>query len=262
MLLIKKNKILFICTAALLGLFVYFVPIFYIFYLFISCISYPFLVVQNKIVTPTKNYFRSVNALKIENEQLRIERDKLLAKNIKHKAVKSYYSDVKEVVDFKQQNYNVENGTFAQILMKSFLSNENFFLLNQGSSSGVLVDMVAIYKNNLIGRVTEVFPYYSKLTLITDKSCKVAAYCSKTKTKGIHRGNNNKAETKLMYISHLNNIQEDDLLISSGEGLVFPQGFALGKIKSFAKKEVQLKVKVEPLVDLSAIEYCYLVKKT
>ena len=225
------------------------------------CITYPFLSIQNSIIVPTRDYFRSHKLLRSENEILRQERDKLLSKNIKHKSLKNYYKDVKEIVEFKK-NYNFDNAIFSQILMKNFFSNENYFFLNQGYMSGVQKDMVAIYQNNLIGRVSEVFPLHSKLTLITDKSCKVAVYCATTKTRGIHRGNNSAAETKLMYVSHLDNIQESDILISSGDGLVFPQGFALGKINSFIKKDVQFKIKVEPLVELSKIDYCYLIKKS
>jgi rod shape-determining protein MreC len=260
MLLKAINRLKFLFFILVLGSFIYFVPVFYFLNLAVASLVYPFLVVQNKIVLPAKNYLRSFSSLINENDLLRQERDKFLAKNIKHKSIKHYYHNIKEIVDFKK-NYKFKDSIFSQVLMKSFLSNENFFFLNKGSNSGVKVDMVAVFKNNLLGRVSEVFPYYSKLTLITDKSCKVAVYCSKTKTKGVHRGNNNKNESKLMYISHLNKVKDGDLLISSGEGLIFPQGFALGKIKSFLKKEVQFKVKVEPLVDFSMIEYCYLIEK-
>jgi len=241
--------------------FLYFVPVLHVIRFLGYCITYPFLSIQNSIIIPTRDYFRSHKLLRGENEILRQERDKLLSKSIKYKSVKNYYNNVKEIVEFKK-NYNFDNAIFSQVLTKNFFSNENYFLLNQGYLSAVQKDMVAIYQNNLIGRITEVFPLYSKLILITDKSCKVAICCAKTKTRGIHRGNNSAIDTKLMYVSHLDKIQEDDILISSGEGLVFPQGFALGKIKSFVKKDVQFKIKVEPLVELSKIDYCYLVKKS
>lgn len=261
MIILRKNKFLSVFFIAALSVFIYFVPIFYVLNLAASCITYPFLVFQNNIVVPIKQVFQTNYKLKEKNRILKQERDSLLAKKIKNAALKSYYSEIKEIIEFKD-NYNFENTILSQVVMKSFLSSENFFLLNKGSSSGVQKDMVAIYKNNLIGKVVEVYPLYSKLILVTDKSCKVAVRCSKTNTKGIHRGNNLSTESKLMYVSHLDELKEGDTLISSGEGLIFPQGFALGKIKIFLKKDVRYKVKVEPLIELSSVEYCYLVKKT
>jgi rod shape-determining protein MreC len=133
--------------------------------------------------------------------------------------------------------------------------------IDRGASKGVQPNMVALYKNCLIGRVSEVYPSYSKVLLITDKTCKIAALCGTTKSSGIHEGLNKKDYCTLNYVSHLCTLEEGELVISSGEGLVFPQGFGLGKIKSFTRKGLFYDVVIEPLVDLKNIEYVYIIQK-
>ncbi len=93
--------------------------------------------------------------------------------------------------------------------------------------------MIAVYKGCLLGRVCEVYPWFSKLELITDKSCKIAAHGLLSKASGIYQGTNSESLAQLNHVSHLAMLQDNDVLISSGEGLVFPRGFGLGKIKRF-----------------------------
>jgi len=234
---------------------------------FDSCISsllYPVLVVQKKIVDPMQVFFeRKKTQRELENsiKQLRADKKALLAEVIELHATAQYIRVTQELVDFKKQ-YNLEGqGCCAQVLIKQCTDQEHFFLVDKGSYNNVALDMVAVYKNCLIGRVTQLFPYYSKVTLITDRSCKVPAYCQQTAAKGIHEGMHNHEATALHFVSHLDALQEGDLLLSSGQGLVFPQGFALGTIKQFNIAGLYYNVVVEPLLDIKNLDYCYLLQK-
>jgi len=51
------------------------------------------------------------------------------------------------------------------------------------------------------------------------------------RSSGIHQGAN-KGTTDLSYISHLERIRVGDMVLSNGEGLIFPAGFAWGTIQS------------------------------
>ena len=118
--------------------------------------------------------------------------------------------------------------------------------------------MIAMYKNNIVGRVIYVDPLYSKIALITDKRCKIAVSCVQTKTVGIYEGNNS-FEPTLEFVPHYEKLEIDDLLISTGQGLVYPQGFAVGTIKSFEVQDVAYKTVIQPLIDLQNIEFIYLI---
>jgi len=224
---------------------------------------YPILVAQNKVVMPIKHYFER-NRSRQEMEQmlqaLQQEREELVAQNVQLNAMLSYTQETKELVEFKKQ-FEVADATLTQVLVKHFSDQAHYFLIDKGSRSGIAPDMVAIYKNCLLGKVVEVYPQYSKVLLITDVMCKVAAYCAHTQASGIHEGNNNEMMTGIRYVSHLAEVESDDLVLSSGDGLVFPKGFALGKIKTCNPEGLFYDVTVEPLIDLRKIDYCFIMQK-
>jgi cell shape-determining protein MreC len=61
-------------------------------------------------------------------------------------------------------------------------------------------------------------------------------------------------------VSHLDTLKEGDLVISQGEGLIFPRGFGLGRVKSYELDGVQYHVTIEPLLDVSTLTFCLLLK--
>lgn len=229
-----------------------------------SYLVYPVLVMQRLIVDPIKSWREqrmTVNELKATIEQLHQERESLLAELIKLEATRVYAEQTKEVRDFIARYDEQANIHTAQILARHFSETAHFYLVDAGSNQGIEPDMVAVYNNVLIGRVVEVYPWYSKVRLITDAACKVSAYCAHTKASGIHEGKNNDTETQLCYVSHLDSVHENDLVISSGEGLIFPAGFALGRIAAVKRDNLYHHVTIKPLMDLRAIHYCVLMAK-
>lgn len=228
-----------------------------------SYIMYPLLLAQNKLVTPIKLYFekqRTQQELEQLVRSLQSERDTVLAENIQLQAMLSYAEETKELAHFKKQ-FNDPNSLVVQVLVKHFSDQSHYFLIDKGSNSGVRPDMVAVFKNCLLGKVVEVFPHYSKVLLITDKQCKVAAYCAHTQANGIHEGNNQEQMSGLQYVSHLAEVEPEDLVLSSGDGLIFPKGFALGRIKSCQAEGLFYDVTVELLIDLRKIDYCCIMQK-
>jgi rod shape-determining protein MreC len=226
-------------------------------------IIYPVLLAQTKIVQPIKCYFDK----KYTNEQLyallkkmQSDHDALLADNIQLQAMLSHINQTQELLDFKKQ-FDLGDAQLSQVLVKHFSDQAHYFLIDKGLNAGVQPDMVAIYKNCLLGKVVEVYPFYSKVLLITDRNCKVASYCVHTKASGIHAGCNQGRTSGLQYVTHLADIDPGDLVLSSGDGLVFPKGFALGKVKTCKPEGLFYDVSIELLCDMHQVDYCFIVQK-
>jgi len=229
----------------------------------VSTVSYPVFLVQEKIISPIRNYsVKKKQSKEIDQflNQLIVENERLLAENIALHAAADYQEQTQELIQFKKR-YNACNFVVSQVVFRQLNSDGQFVLLDKGSRHGITKDMVAVYKNNLLGKITEVFPLYSKLVLLSDRSCKVAAHCPKTKASGIHAGLNDSFCCELQRVSHLDTVQEGDLVFSSGEGLVFPRGFALGKIASVAPDGLYHAVTVKPIIDPQNLSYCCLIYK-
>ncbi len=229
-------------------------------YLIFSRISYPFLVTQKYCTAPFINMYQRFLEYKQLSQELDFYKksyEMLKADLVQYNALESYVKATKELREYASR-YNTSYMQLAEILVKNFNAYEHFIIINKGKSSGIKSDMIAVYKNCLVGRVYEVYDYYSKVMVLTDKRCKVGAYCSKSKLSGIHQGLNQLDVTQLNFINHLEQLAADDLIVTSGQGLIFPQGFGIGYLKSFVSDGLHYHTIVKPLIDIEKIDHCYI----
>ncbi|HJM69140.1 MAG TPA: rod shape-determining protein MreC [Candidatus Babeliales bacterium] len=231
-----------------------------------SACLHPFFVVHNKCINPIQQRYaswreskRELGGLIQEKEKLLLSCQNLQSENIELQAALTLSKDIKELRKFRDRCYP-KTGNIVQVVVKSFAPHEHSFLIDSGESDGVREDMVAVYKNCLVGRVTQVFPTYSKVLLLTDKSCTVAGYCFKTRATGIYGGEHEDA-ARFKYVNHLQKVRQGDRIISSGQGVIYPAGLGLGTVKDVQPNGVSYDITVKPLIDLSQIDYCILLQK-
>lgn len=227
-----------------------------------SYITYPFMRISSAVIIPIQQWFyeRAVMRELLERHTaLRQEYGDLRGAYIRCRAVEGIQEDTQDLISYNETAEH--KGLIAQIMMRHFSDQAHYYLVDAGSEQGIEPDMFALYKDCLVGRVTHVYPYYCKVTLITDQMCKVAAYCAETKSSGIHEGINAAHVTTLRHVSHLSTVQENDLVLSSGEGLIFPRGYALGTVSSYAHDGLLYTIRVQPLLDFNTLQYCVLARR-
>ena len=230
---------------------------------FSSYLVYPFLRMQQMIIEPVQVWLsRCISIRELEEKLVFVSQQNeiLTAENISLKALGYYAEKTAELRNFNQR-YLLDKGRIAHVLARHFSSSNQFFLMNAGMLQGVRKDMVALYCNAIVGRVSEVYPWYCKVHLITDAECKVAAVCPQAGASGIHEGLNDVTHTSLCYVSHLETVLVHSMVFSSGEGLIFPSGFALGTVEAAHKGELFYSIDVKPTVDFYALSYCTLIAK-
>jgi rod shape-determining protein MreC len=229
-----------------------------------SCWTYPFLVLQNKILAPCKSvgiFFSNASDLRGQIITLQNENSNLRSRIIADEAVEVFAEKTKELREFEKR-YDAEKAHLCQIVLHRFTQQEHAFFIDKGTQQGVAADMVAVYKNMIIGKVVHAYSHYSKVLAITDKGCKVSACCTQTKTAGIFQGCGSSEDALLLYVDRLKTIKEGDLIVSSGEGTVFPAGFGLGTVLSYIPNGVYYDVRVAPLVSVQDLNYCYVMHKS
>lgn len=223
---------------------------------------YPVLKSYQIIIDPIKQvatrYHKSF-VLGQECKKLQDEVGELRAQNIYLRATLAYMQNIKELRLFKDRYY--QSGVVAHVLARHFSEHSHFFYLDAGVRDGIEKGMIVTYKNNLVGKVIEVYPWYSKVCLVTDRLCKVAAHCVTTGAHGIYEGINKPETASLCFVNHLANVKEGEVILSRGEGLVFPEGLALGRIASWYPDGLYKKITVTPLCDLQSIDYCTIIAK-
>lgn len=223
----------------------------------------PFLSIQKKVTDSLDQWQkdRKLNSeLKNELEVFRSINENLQAELIALKAGDQYLQNIKLLMDFSKR-YKSDKAILTQIILKNFDDGNHFYIIDSGSDHGIEIDMAVVYKNCLIGRVIDAYPYFSKVMLITDKKCKVSSECSKNSYKAIHVGTNSLENSELLFVNNLETVNIDDLVLSNGEGLIFPRGFALGTIKSCKIDGFSYFISVKPLIDFQSLTYCYVIQK-
>ncbi len=186
--------------------------------------------------------------------------EQLLSDYIQLQATTDLHKEIKELREFKQR-YTTDHAILAQILERYMGADEQYLLIDKGAQHGIKEQMVLVYKDMLVGKVHQVFPLYSKCVLLTDQRCKIAAYCAHTKAQGVTKGLNRCDMIELNHVSHLDTLEQNDMLISSGDGLIFPRGFGIARVADFRKDDLLYTVACKPLVDLNGLYYCYVLEK-
>ena len=227
-----------------------------------SYAAYPVIHFSSSVGGRIDTFFKERKTLfQLQQDVLSLQEtiDALRAENIALSGASVYLRETQELREFKK-NYNLSAAIIGHVLVRYFSERAQYFLIDAGSNKQIQPDMVALVNNVVIGRVAEVYPWYSKVVLITDKSCKIAAVDVHTGAHGVLEGAN-QAHVFLKYIDHLSAIKKGDLILSSGQGLVFPQGFGLGTVANVVLQGLQYEISVKPLVDLTEVGYCLLISK-
>lgn len=158
--------------------------------------------------------------------------------------------------------YNPEQYHVGRVIKTITTRDEQYLILDSGARDGVEVGMIAVTHNCLIGRVHTVFSAHALVVLITDKRSKIPVQCAATGTSGIYSGTNRSDEGELLFVSHLDAIQADDMIMTSGEGSTYPAGFCVGKVAhvSLNPRSLHYRISVTFYCDLTRLTHVALLK--
>ncbi|SDH54793.1 rod shape-determining protein MreC [Nitrosomonas sp. Nm132] len=104
--------------------------------------------------------------------------------------------------------------------------------LNKGSFSEIEAGQVVVDNLGVIGQITQVHPWLSEVTLITDKDHAVPVQVARNGLRSIVSGAGKNNELELRYLSVNADIQKGDLLITSGIGGVYPPGLPVARVEN------------------------------
>ncbi len=228
-----------------------------------SKLIYPILWLSNTLSSPIKKFLEEQKIHKNTVAKYKKLKQKYSTLKNKYYALEAqfiYLENCEELRKFKER-YNKKDYLIAKILIRNFSPEEHYLIVGMGEKDGITKNMLALYENHIIGKIVEVYPYYSKVVPLTDSKSKIAGYTNRTKAAGILIGINDISKCKFQYASHLLDIQEGDTIYTSGKGLIYPEGFILGKIVKCQKDKIYYKIEVKPELKLDSIDFCFLVKQ-
>lgn len=133
--------------------------------------------------------------------------------------------------------------------------------IGAGKTRLVEVDLPVMTEDGLLGRVSEVDSYISRVRTLWDPLLRVAAYDQRSRVSGIIEWIEG-PDLRMNYIVASADVQIGDTIISSGWGGVFPKGLLIGTISSVDTVNVGefLNVTVGPAVRPEKLEAVFVVR--
>lgn len=153
----------------------------------------------------------------------------------------------------------------AQVISRDASTWWNTIKINRGFEDGVETDQPVLTDVGLVGKTTTVGKNESIVLLISDETCKVAAWVEGSIEKGILSGmrigeGEQAGLMELNFLTKSANLQPGQKVYTAGvQGGVFPSNILLGQVVSFQARALDGQAIIESALDLSSVEDVFVV---
>lgn len=104
-------------------------------------------------------------------------------------------------------------------------------IINRGAVDGVYIGQPVVDAYGLVGQVVEVGRHTGRVLLITDSTHALPVQINRNGIRLVAEGQGNLFELQLRFVSSTMDIQEGDLLVTSGLGQRFPPGYPVALVE-------------------------------
>ena len=126
-----------------------------------------------------------------------------------------------------------EQFLIAELLSVNLAPYEHIVLVNKGSRFGVHSKQPVLDANGIVGQVIRAHPLSSEIMLITDPSHAIPVQVNRNGLRTIAVGSGQLNRLNLPFLPNNADIKVGDLLITSGLGDTFPQGYPVAVVDTF-----------------------------
>lgn len=179
--------------------------------------------------------FANINRLEKEVQRLKTENLLLKTNQLKLNSLEQEIANLNALLGTASKTTLTRLPTIATVNYYSNSPYSQFIKINKGSLHQVLPNQAVIDEDGVVGQVIHTTPTSSRVQLITDPDNHVPVRIQRTGQRGILVGLGNNL-LSLKFIPNASSIQEGDLLVTSGLGELYPAGYPVATITTFAKK--------------------------
>ena len=226
---------------------IFFVNVKHYVYLFskpgLILISKPFELINNTFI-----FFSDFKEIKNIKESLEKEKSDSIEKTKKINFLEIENFRLKKLLEIEEKNYSRK--LVGRILIDPYKSDDFAFMIDLGKSHGLKINDIVFNENGMIGRITELGQFSSKVITLYDQDSVIPVVSMKTKKSFFVQGSN-----KTLFIKHLDNsfdLNHNEIVITTKAAGYFKEGIKVGKVKKTLDK-----VYVEPFAKLSDSIYVY-----
>jgi rod shape-determining protein MreC len=173
-------------------------------------------------------------SLAAENEQLRRTNAELQIRVLQAEAVLRENERLRALFNWSRTNpWKVK---LAQVMARDPANWWRNLQIRLGSRDGVRADQAVLTADGLVGRVAEVHDLWSRVVLVGDPNCRVAALVLEGRQPvdtGVISGGASVVDSsvvELSYLSRSSGVKAGQTVVTSGLGGVFPKGIPIGHL--------------------------------
>lgn len=155
------------------------------------------------------------------------------------------------------------NFIVAELRSKIQTHSRDEVYLNQGSTDGVEPGRAVIDVSGIYGQVVEVQPFLSRIVRITDQRIAIPARVQRSGLNVVLSGVGDGRHLAMEYATVTWDVKEDDVIVASGLGGVYPAGYPIGVVTSIRHEEtgVEATVIVEPSAQIDRRRWLLILMK-
>lgn len=173
------------------------------------------------------DFFTTRNRLAHDNEELRAQHATDAAQVLQLQSLQAENAQLRSMLEMRARlNLPMQ---LAEVLYAERDPSRQKLLLNLGQSK-VAAGQAVLDNSGVVGQVTRVLPLLSEVTLITDKDHEVPVQVLRNGLRVILFGSGNPNELDLRYAPVTADLQEGDMLVTSGIDGTYPPGLPVAKI--------------------------------
>lgn len=202
--------------------------------------------------------------------------------NVRQDMMQSNINLKREVLRLKNDlllldQYKEENQRLRKLLDSSFVRDErkvvaevmavdtspyrHQVVIDKGQIDGVYVGQPVANEKGIVGQVTFVAAHNSRVLLLTDSLSAIPVQVIRNDIRVIASGNGKIDRINLDHIPTSLDIQVDDLLVTSGLGGIYPEGYPVAHIAKVDRDTARefAAIDAEPVVDFERLRYLLLI---
>lgn len=207
-----------------------------------------------RFVSSSNTSFKDYFLVYEKNKLLKEERDRLMRRLIELSLVENENRRLKDLLGYvKEIPYEHISARIVGDTKSPFIRS---VIVNAGQQNNIKKGQAVVEENGLVGRIIEAGEKSSRVLLLTDINSNIPVITGAARERCIISGNNDN-DPILKYLDKETKVQEGEIIITSGDGGVFPAGIKVGVVYKNNKGEFLVKpfVKWHRLEHVSILEY-------
>lgn len=210
---------------------------------------------------------QETTSLYIDLIDVKTDNRRLTSENRKLKAQLTLLQEKEQEIEKLNNLLNLQSQSpmkllAARVIGRDLISDHSTITIDKGSNHQLQKNQAVITTNGVVGYLFRVSFNTSQVLLITDRYAVIDSMVQKSRAQGFVTGTS-KNTCQIQYIEKREDLNEGDLIITSGLNRVFPRGIPIGRVKTISSSNfgTSFTAEVKPIVQPQKLEEVFIIQQ-